>query len=191
MVELRREQEPGDDVVTEARAARAAGPRGGPLGRKADEVLVEHHTMLRRMFARILAMPREDPERRDLTRALAEELEIHEYIEDRLFYPAVQPVSEDVAVAHAEHRQLADLLAMTLKLNTASPAFEEHLRALQAAVDHHAGSEERSMFVEAQRLGETRLREIGHALETLLEEARTSRARHAFRALKIRLLEGA
>ncbi|TDH63737.1 DUF2231 domain-containing protein [Dankookia rubra] len=191
MVELRREQEPGDAVVTAARAARAAGPQGGPRGRKADEVLVEHHTLLRRMFARILAIPRENPERRDLMRALAEELEIHETIEDRLFYPAVQPVSEDVAVAHAEHRQLADLLAMTLKLNTASPEFEDHLRALQAAVDHHAGSEERSMFVEAQRLGEPRLREIGHALEALLEEARASRARHAFRALKIRLLEGA
>ena len=96
-----------------------------------------------------------------------------------------------MAVAHAEHRQLADLLAMTLKLPTDSPEFEEHLRALHAAVDHHAGSEERSMFREAQRLGERRLREIGHELEAMLEEVRGSRARHAFRALKIRLLEGA
>jgi hypothetical protein len=142
------------------------------------------------MFERIEAMPREDLERRDLMRALAQELEIHEHIEDKLFYPAVQPVSGDVAIAHAEHRQLADLLAMTLKLSTATPEFEEHLRALRAAVDHHAGSEERSMFREAQRLGEQRLREIGHALEALLEEQRTSRARQTFRALKVRLLEG-
>ena len=107
-----------------------------------------------------------------------------------MFYPAVRPVSEDVAVAHAEHRQLADLLAMTLKLSTASPEFEEHLTALHAAVDHHAGSEERSMFLEAQRLGDARLRELGQTLETMLEEERTSRARRAFRALKISLLEG-
>jgi hemerythrin superfamily protein len=79
---------------------------------------------------------------------------------------------------------------MTLKLNTASPKFEEHLHALHAAMEHHAGSEERSMFQEAQRLGEARLRELGHALERMLEEQRTSRFQRAFRDLKIRLLEG-
>lgn len=197
VVAIRREQEPGEEVVTsrEARAASRASGRpardaGAPSGRKADEVLVEHHDLLRRLFARIEATPREDPSRRDLMRVLASELEIHEHVEDHLFYPAVRPVSEDVEVAHAEHRQLSDLLAMTLKLNTASEAFEAHLRALRAAVEHHAGSEERSMFPEAQRLGEARLRRIGHALEEMLEAQRTSRARRAFRELKIRLLEG-
>lgn len=199
MIEIRREQEPGDEVVTSAdvASARALRARARPAGaaealsgRKADEVLVEHHQLLRQLFARIEATPREDPGRRDLMRFLALELEIHEHIEDHLFYPAVRPVSEDVEVAHAEHRQLSDLLAMTLKLSTASAEFEEHLRALHAAVEHHAGSEERSMFVEAQRLGEARLREIGHALEEMLEEQRSSRARRAFRELKISLLEG-
>jgi phytoene dehydrogenase-like protein len=87
--------------------------------------------------------------------------------------------------------ELADLLAETLKLDTAGAAFEEHLRALRAAVDHHAGSEERSMFAEAQRLGEARLRELGRDLEAMLEEQRTSRFQRAFRDLKVRLLEGA
>jgi len=153
-------------------------------------VLVEHHALLRSLFARIEATPREDPERRDLLRVLAGELEIHEHVEDTLFYPAVRAVSEDVSIAYAEHRTLADQLAMTLKLNTSSPEFEEHLRALHAAVEHHAGSEERSMFRHAQRLGEARLREIGAKLEHLLEKERENRARVAFRALKVRLLEG-
>jgi nitrite reductase/ring-hydroxylating ferredoxin subunit/uncharacterized membrane protein len=193
MVELRRKQEPGDETVTAERLAQAAEeqpavPAG--QGRKADEVLIEHHQLLRRLFERIAAMPPRDPQRRDLLRTLASELEVHEYIEDHLFYPAVRPVSEDVAVAHAEHRQLSDLLAMTLKLDTASAEFEAHLRALHAAVEHHAGSEERSMFVHAQRLGDARLRELGGALEAMLEEQRTSRFRRAFRELKISLLEG-
>ena len=68
---------------------------------------------------------------------------------------------------------------------------EESMRALHAAVDHHAGSEERSMFVEAQRIGAARLRELGQALEAMLEEQRTSRFQRAFSDLKIRLLEGA
>ncbi|MGK7867334.1 DUF2231 domain-containing protein [Falsiroseomonas sp. E2-1-a20] len=189
-VEIRREQEPGDEVVTAAdvpHAVEAGRPETGP---KADEVLFEHHQMLRALFRRIAATPREDPARRDLLRTLASELEIHEYVEDHIFYPAVRPVSEDVATAHAEHRQLSDLLAMTLKLSTSSSEFDEHLRALHAAVEHHAGSEERSMFIEAQRLGDARLRELGRALEAMLEDQRVSRFRRGYRDLKIRLLEG-
>jgi nitrite reductase/ring-hydroxylating ferredoxin subunit/uncharacterized membrane protein/hemerythrin superfamily protein len=197
MVEIRREQEPGDEVVTatdldrKQAEAPAVGTDVTPRGRKADEVLVEHHQLIRRLFETIKATPRHAPQRRDLMRTLASELEVHEHVEDHIFYPAVRPISEDVAIAHSEHRQLADLLAMTLKLNTASPEFEEHLQALHAAVDHHAGSEERSMFKEAQRLGEARLREVGVALEAKLEEQRTSRFQRAFRDLKVRLLEGA
>jgi nitrite reductase/ring-hydroxylating ferredoxin subunit/uncharacterized membrane protein len=197
VVEIRREQEPGEDVVAaDVARAGAEGAEGMPAegrgavgGRTAVEVLTEHHMLLRRLFERIAAAPRGDPRRRDLLRTLASELEIHEQVEDSIFYPAVRPVSEDVPIAHAEHRQLSDLLAMTLKLDTGSAAFEEHLRALHEAVDHHAGSEERSMFVEARRVGDARLRELGRALEAMLEERRTSHFRRAFRALKISLLE--
>lgn len=152
-------------------------------------MLFEHHQLLRGLFEEIRGLDREDPERRDLLRLLASELEIHEHIEDEIFYPAVRPVSEDVPVAHAEHQQLADMLAATLRLNTATPEFEDHLRALYAAVDHHASSEERSMFREAQRLGDDRLRELGAELENLLEDEREKRARRAYRQLKIRILE--
>lgn len=196
IVEIRREQEPGDEVVrSEDLASEQAGVETAGAGnlhhrKKADEVLVEHHQLIRRLFETIEETPPHDPQRRDLMRTLASELEIHEYIEDHAFYPAVYPVSEDVPVAHSEHRQLADLLAMTLKLNTATAAFEEHLKALHAAVDHHAGSGERSMFVHAQRLGERRLHELGQTLEAMIEQQRTSRFQWTFRDLKVRLLEG-
>lgn len=193
VIEIRREQEPGDEIVTDetvARVVRHTVAEGGvPHAKKADEVLFEHHQFMRRLFERVEATPRGDPQRRDLMRVLASELEIHEHIEDKLFYPAVRSISEDVEVAHAEHRQLADLLAATLKLDTSSPEFEEHVRALHAGLNHHAGSEEQSMFVEVQRLGEARLRELGHELETMLEQQRTSAFQRAFRALKISLLE--
>ncbi|WP_052002776.1 DUF2231 domain-containing protein [Microvirga sp. BSC39] len=193
IIEIRRQQEPGAEAVTSEDiewAAQVEQPTSAdtPLGRKADEVLFEHHELLRSMFRRIEDMSPDDPQRRDLMRTLASELEIHEHIEDEIFYPAVRPVSEDIPVAYAEHQQLADLLAATLKLPTSSPEFEEYLRALHKAVDHHASSEEHSMFIEAQRLGERRLRELGHELETMLEEQRTSRFQRAFRELKISLM---
>ncbi len=108
VIEIRREQEPGDEVVTPEDVAREAAspPSLGEIGKKADEVLTEHHQLLRRMFERIEQMPPQDPERRDLMRTLAGELEIHEHIEDKIFYPEVRAISEDVAVAHSEHRQI-------------------------------------------------------------------------------------
>jgi len=193
IIDIRRQQEPGAAAVTPEDIEHAAqmeqsSTADTPLGRKADEVLFEHHQLLRSMFQRIEDMSPDDPQRRDLMRTLASELEIHEHIEDEIFYPAVRPVSEDIPVAYAEHQQLADLLAATLKLPTSSPEFEEYLRALHKAVDHHASSEEHSMFIEAQRLGERRLRELGDELETMLEEQRTSRFQRAFRELKISLM---
>ena len=194
MIEIRREPEPGDEAIRPEDVAAEAGEKGPAVpegARKADEVLFEHHELLRRLFERIEATPRHDPERRDLMRTLADELELHENVEDEIFYPAVRPVSEDVPLAHAEHRQLADLLAVTVRLDTGSPEFEEHLRVLHRAVDHHARSEETSMFEEAQRLGDRRLRELGHALESRFDELRASRFQKTWRALKLSLLERA
>jgi len=191
-VEVKREQEPGDHVVTSDTLA--GRPRHG-IGdgvphRTATEVLGEHHEMLRRLFGRTLALPGDTAQRHELMRTLAAELDIHEAIEDAIFYPAVQAVSEDVDIAYAEHGVLADLLAATVKFPLGSAEFEEHLRALHASFLHHAGSEERSMFVEAGRLSDGELRALGHKLETMLDNERTSRFRRAFRELKISLLEG-
>lgn len=196
VVAVRRVQDPGDEALTPEEVAHARAraeddaSEPPPGARKADEVLIEHHNLMRRMFEEIRRMPQEDPERRDMMRLLAGELEIHEHVEDVIFYPAVRAVSEDVPLAHAEHQTLADMLAGTLRVGTSTPQFDEHLRVLHEAVDHHASSEEKSMFLEAQRLGDRRLREIGAALERMIEDERDSRARSAFRSVKFRLLEG-
>ena len=202
VVELRREQEPGDHVVTSTSLAREPDavsiikPETFPgqtdmdrSSRTATAVLYEHHELMRRMFERMLARSGAGAERHDLMRSLAAELDIHEVVEDAIFYPAVRRVSEDTEIAYAEHGVLADLLAQTLKFPLGSEAFEAHLTALQAAFLHHAGSEERSMFKEAARLSNARLLQLGAELEGLLDQERASRARQAFRSLKISLLE--
>ena len=102
----------------------------------------------------------------------------------------MRPVSEDAEIAHAKHGVLADLLAATVKLPLGGPGSEEHLHALHAAFPHHAGSEKRSMFVEAERLSDAERRELGRKLDTMLDDERTSRFCRAFRDLKVSLLEG-
>lgn len=201
-IDLRRRQEPGDHVVTSQSLAGVedikrvdlpeawAPAAGGAPPRKATDVLHEHHELIRRMFAEMIATTGDGAERHDLMRTLAAELDIHEAVEDAIFYPAVRKVSEDTEIAYAEHGLLADTLAATVKLPLGTSEFHEHLVALQAAFLHHAGSEERSMFKEAERLSDTRLHELGAQLEAMLDEERTSRSKQAFRTLKIRLMEG-
>ncbi len=199
MVEVRREQEPGDRVVTSETlaslpqgncVAEAMNPETDvSLRTKATDVLFEHHELLRRLFERVLATPGTNPQRHVLMHTLATELDIHEVVEDMIFYPAVSPVSEDVDIAYAEHGVLADMVAATIKLPTDGEEFEANVRALQSAFLHHAGSEERSMFHEAERLSEWRLRELGGQLEDMLDAERTSRFRRTFRDLRLRLLE--
>ena len=202
-VELKREQEPGDHVVTSesmkgqpvkqvTKPARGVPQTGaGEPSRTATEVLYEHHELMRRMFEKMLATSGDSADRHALMRALAAELDIHEVIEDAIFYPAVRGVSEDTEIAYAEHGVLADLLAATVKLPLGSAQFREHLEALQAAFLHHAGSEERSMFLEAERLSDARLHELGGELDEMLESERTSRFKTAFRSMKLSLLKNA
>ncbi|WP_375257425.1 DUF2231 domain-containing protein [Citreimonas sp.] len=193
MVEIRHVPDPGDEALTPREIAAEQDhpqPASPPGARRADEVLFEHHELMRRMFEKIEAMSPEDPERRDMMRLLAGELQIHEHVEDEIFYPEVRPVSEDVPVAHAEHQQLADMLAVVLRLSPSSPEFETQLRSLHTAMNHHASSEESSMFVEARRLGDARLREMGVRIEAMLDHERTALARRTWRDVKIRLLEG-
>ena len=201
-VVLRRCQEPGDHVVTSQSLASVPDIKrvdlpdawtptaGAAPRRKATDVLYEHHELMRRMFDEMVATTGDGVERHDLMRTLAAELDIHEAIEDAIFYPAVMGVSEDTEIAYAEHGLLADTLAATVKLPLGSPEFREHLVALQAGFLHHAGSEERSMFKEAERLTDARLYDLGVQLEAMLEDERTSRSKQAFRSLKIRLMEG-
>ena len=98
---------------------------------------------------------------------------------DEIFYPAVRPVSEEVH-SHSEHRQLADLLAVVLGLDTASPASTSTC-APSTTRSSTTPAPRRLDTRESRRLGDARLRELGHRLEARLEELRSSRFQRARR----------
>lgn len=193
IVELKRQQEAGSDAVTPADLAKAAlaETETDPTtyGKTAVEVLTEHHDVLRGLLKKILSLPAGDSSRKGVMYTLATEYDIHEGIEEKIFYPAVAPVSEDVTAAYAQHNELDDIFATTLRIGVSSPEFESHIRVLHKALDHHASSEEASMFVEAKRLGDRRLRQLGHELATELDVQRTSLVPRVFRMMKLKTLE--
>ncbi|OBB95125.1 hemerythrin domain-containing protein [Mycobacterium sp. 852002-40037_SCH5390672] len=111
----------------------------------AYEVLFEHHNVLRDLCAKITDIPADSDERQDALDGLLIELDIHMRIEDDLFYPAVSAASTLVAIAHAEHRQVWDQLAVLLRTSPAAPEYADEWEAFVTVLDAHASEEERDL----------------------------------------------
>jgi len=109
---------------------------------KADQVLIDHHEVLRGLLKQLDATTDDQGrKRRKLLDSLVSELGVHVKIEDELFYPAVQNVTPLFAISQAEHRQIDDQLAVVLRTDTGGPDFLTELKMLIATLEHHAGEE--------------------------------------------------
>ncbi len=111
----------------------------------AYDVLFEHHKVLRGLCGKITALRPGTRERQDALDELLIELDIHMRIEDDLFYPAVSEASTLVAIAHAEHRQVWDQLAVLLRTPPTAPQYEGEWHSFVTVLDAHASEEERDL----------------------------------------------
>jgi len=140
----------------------------------ADQVLIEHHDVLRALCKDITGKPAGSAEREERVDDLLVELDIHMRIEDDLFYPAVAAASTLVAVAHAEHRQVSDRLAAFLRTNPTDPAYEGHWQAFVTTLDAHAEEEERDLFPPPVEITADHLDELGNRMLEQMHEIRNS-----------------
>jgi len=141
---------------------------------RADQVLVEHHNVLRALCKEITGTPAGSAEREERVDELMVELDIHMRIEDDLFYPAVAAASTLVAVAHAEHRQVSDRLAGFLRTNPTDAAYEGEWQAFVTTLDAHAEEEERDLFPPPVEITADELDELGNRMLEQMDEVRTS-----------------
>jgi hypothetical protein len=145
----------------------------------AIDMLVAHHGLLRSLIAAVDEAWADPARRRSRPADFAFEAEIHEQIEDEIFYPAVRDVTPMVGIAHAEHRHLADQLAAALRRSDDDPALPGEWRAVVAALEHHAGKEETEMFPEVAAMPAGQLEALGQRLAARKEQLRTSRVTRA------------
>src|SRR4051794_32268310 len=127
----------------------------------AFDVLFDHHNTLRGLCKKITAMPPTSDERRESLDELLVELDIHMRIEDELFYPAVQSASKLVAIAHAEHRQVFDQLAVVLRTPPEEPGYQQEWESFVMVLDAHAAEEERDLCPPPVELTEDELNTLG------------------------------
>jgi hypothetical protein len=140
----------------------------------AYEVLFDHHKVLRGLCKKITAIPPDTDERREALDELLIELDIHMRIEDDLFYPAVSAASKLVAIAHAEHRQVWDQLAVLLRTPPTAPEYEEEWHSFVTVLDAHASEEERDLCPPPIDLSNEVLETLGNRMAERIEQLRQS-----------------
>jgi hypothetical protein len=141
----------------------------------AYDVLFEHHKVLRHLCETITAIPAASDEREEVLDELLMELDIHMRIEDDLFYPAVEAASELVAIAHAEHRQVWEQLAVVLRTPPTAPNYEQEWHSFVCVLDAHASEEERDLCPAPVELSGEMLEELGDAMLERMNHLRNSK----------------
>src|SRR5687767_6462813 len=107
---------------------------------KATDLLRNAHELFRALFAEY---PGASPARkREIFRAIKEELEMYARIEEELFYPAVVRVRSNEARAVVrngleEHQTLEGLLAEIEQMDTGDERYDERMTALRENVERH------------------------------------------------------
>lgn len=119
-------------------------------------------------------MPPKSNERQRTLDELLIELDIHMRIEDDLFYPAVSAASELVAIAHAEHRQVWDQLAILLRTAPTAAEYQDEWRSFVTVLDAHASEEERDLCPAPIDLSEDVLDTLGNRMVERIIELRQS-----------------
>ena len=111
----------------------------------AYDVLTDHHKLLHQLGERMLAAPPGTAERQRYIDGLLVELDIHMRIEDDLYYPALASASTLIAIAHAEHRQVYDQLAVALRTSPSSVDYQAEWESFINVLLAHAEEEERDL----------------------------------------------
>jgi hemerythrin-like domain-containing protein len=136
---------------------------------KATDVLRKAHERFRALFAEHIGSGRE--KKREVFRALKEELQIHARIEEELFYPAVVRVrsSEARSIVRRglqEHQILEGLLAEIEQMDAGDERYDDRIIELRENVERHVRDEEERIFTQAlSHLSEARLEKIGSDME--------------------------
>ena len=104
--------------------------------------------------------------RQGLVQATCLALEIHAQLEEDIFYPALQGLSQSDALAHApaEHAEARRLIGLLREMEPTDAHYDQTYMELMRCVMHHVADEETTLLPEAERLMPERLAELGRAM---------------------------
>ncbi|MBV8638319.1 MAG: hemerythrin domain-containing protein [Candidatus Eremiobacteraeota bacterium] len=110
--------------------------------------------------------------RRKLFDQIADALELHTQVEEKIFYPAVKDASlrdkearEEVFEAYEEHDNVKAMIEKLRETDAKDETYKAKLQVLEELVKHHVKEEERSFFPQAQELlGADEIEQLGEQI---------------------------
>ena len=145
-------------------------------------LLKEDHEKVRKLFKRFEeAGANAHKTKGEIANKIIEELTIHAFIEEQLFYPAVrkldppddgQEPEELVKEAEEEHGQVKAFLAELERMSPEDEYFDAKVTVVIDDVRHHAEEEEEEMFPKVRKaMGRDELQDLGRRMKDLKERA--------------------
>ena len=131
------------------------------------ELLKEDHQKVKKLFTQA---EQDQKQQKSLFNQIKQELETHTFIEETVFYPAMEKheeLKDMVLESIEEHRQVKTLLKEMENLASDSEKFEPKLKVLRENVEHHAEEEEEGKMFPKVRgiLDEGALAKLGEQLQ--------------------------
>ncbi|MEC4575097.1 hemerythrin domain-containing protein [Streptomyces virginiae] len=134
-------------------------------------LLRDDHKTVEKLFKRFEKTEDEDlAERRSIADEVIEELTVHAWIEEKVFYPAAREAAPDttdhILESIEEHHAVVWMLSELKDMDPADERFKAKMSVLMENVRHHVEEEEKEWFPDVRKaMGRNRLAEIGEQLE--------------------------
>jgi hemerythrin-like domain-containing protein len=133
-------------------------------------LLKDDHEVVENLFKRFeKAGDGAKVEKRKIVDKIIEELTVHAYIEEEIFYPearkAVPKTEDHVLESVEEHHVVVWMLSELQKLDAGDETFDAKVTVLTENVRHHVEEEENEWFPEVRKaMGRKALQEIGQRM---------------------------
>jgi hemerythrin superfamily protein len=142
-------------------------------------LLKDDHRNVAKLFREFDGLAeRAQKSKQDLVNHIVEELTVHAFIEEQIFYPfarqEVPAVEEDVEEGVAEHHLMKVTMAELSEMSPDNDAFDAKVTVLKEIVEHHVDEEEHGWFPKVRdAIGRTALSDVGEQMVNAKREAPT------------------
>ncbi len=136
----------------------------------ATALLQQEHDRVKQLFREYEAAGKDIASRKRALQAIKAEMQVHTYVEERVFYPAViraraDQATECVREGLEENHVLDGLLAEIEALEPEDDLFDAKVALLRQNVERHMEQEERGLFAQARiHLTDERLDKLGRQM---------------------------
>ncbi|MEU4353293.1 hemerythrin domain-containing protein [Streptomyces virginiae] len=134
-------------------------------------LLRDDHKTVEKLFKQFEKTGDEDTdERRRIADQVVEELTVHAWIEEQIFYPAAREAAPDttdhILESIEEHHAVVWMLSELKGMDAADERFKAKMSVLMENVRHHVEEEEKDWFPDVRKaMGRNRLTELGERME--------------------------